>query len=147
MFCSTNERHTCWLRKFALQNFHTESPSDETRRHLENTLCIVRKSEFSVMELVRVRYSYNNEPVMNELLARSASFSWPNGVRNGDFEFRVAAMVRAGSRQRKMVAMSRNLPIWMSVGRALSRRPRGVISSLSVSARTCNSRIQVMSVQ
>jgi hypothetical protein len=50
----TNEGHTCRLRKFVLQNFHSESPSEETRRHLENALCIVRKSELSVMALVEV---------------------------------------------------------------------------------------------
>lgn len=97
-------------------------------------------------ELVKSGCLNNDEPFANELLARSASFSWPNGVRNGDFELIVAAMVRAGSRQRKMVAMSRNLPIWTSVGRELSRRPRGVISSLGVRAPTYNSRFQVMSV-
>ena len=45
----TNEEHTCRLRKFVLQNFRSESPSEETRRQLENALCIVRKSELSVM--------------------------------------------------------------------------------------------------
>ena len=76
------------------------------------------------------------DPVLNAILARSASSSWPNGVRNGDFELRVAAIVSAGSRQRKTVAMSKNFPMWTSVGRTLSRRPRGVISSSGVSART-----------
>jgi hypothetical protein len=50
----TNERHTCRLRKFFLQNLCSESPSEEARRQVENALCIVRKSELSVMELVGI---------------------------------------------------------------------------------------------
>jgi hypothetical protein len=41
----------------------------------------------------------------------SASDSWPNGVMNGDFEFNVAAIVSAGSRQRNKAANSKNFPV------------------------------------
>ncbi len=54
MFCLANMGHTCRLRKFVLQKFHSDSPSEEARRQLENALCIVRKSELSVMALVEV---------------------------------------------------------------------------------------------
>jgi hypothetical protein len=47
-------KHTCWLRKFILQNFRAEFISEETRRQLANALCIVRKSELSAMISVRV---------------------------------------------------------------------------------------------
>ena len=49
-----NEGHTCRLRKFVLQNLCSESPLEEARRQLENALCIVRKSELSVIALVEV---------------------------------------------------------------------------------------------
>ena len=50
-------------------------------------------------------------PILNAFLARAASCSKPKGVTNGDLEFRVAAIVRAGSRHRKSAAIRRNLPI------------------------------------
>ena len=79
---------------------------------------------------MRVRH----EPILKDALARSDSCSKPNGVRNGDFAFNVAAMVNAGSRQRNMAAMRRNFPRCTSVGSLLSRRPMGVISSDTVKA-------------
>lgn len=56
-------------------------------------------------------------PVLKDNLMLSASDSWPNGVMNGDFEFNVAAIVNAGSRQRNKAANSKNFPIsYMRIG-------------------------------
>lgn len=49
---------------------------------------------------------------MKDDLILSASDSCPNGVINGDLEFRVAAIVRAGSKHLKSAANKRNLPVW-----------------------------------
>jgi len=58
-------------------------------------LCIVKKSELLAL---------------NRPFARSATSSEPNGTRNGDLEDKAAAIVRAGSKQRKVVAISKNFP-------------------------------------
>jgi hypothetical protein len=60
-----------------------------------NALWIVKKSEFLAL---------------NRLFARSAASSEPNGMRNGDLEDNVAAIVRAGSKQQNVVAISKNFP-------------------------------------
>ena len=123
------------------QNFLTKlGEMDDARRQLENALCIVRKSEFSMK--LKSRYGNDfivneHEPTLNECFALSASCSSPNGETKGDLELRVAAMVSAGSRQRKRVAISKNLPRCTSVGNLLSNLPIGVISSTGVKARTC----------
>jgi len=57
----------------------------------------------------------------------------------GDLELSVAAIVRAGSRQRNTVAIRRNFPRWTSVGSLLNSLPIGDISSEGVNARTCGS--------
>ena len=46
---------------------------------------------------------------MKEALDLSASASLPKGVIKGDLEFKAAAIVRAGSRHLKRVAIKRNL--------------------------------------
>lgn len=51
-----------------------------------------------------------NIPILNEFLALLASCSSPSGDKNGDFEFKVAAIVRAGSKHRNIVAIRRNFP-------------------------------------
>lgn len=72
----------------------------------------------------------------NELLARSASCSMPNGTMNGDLELKAAAIVNAGSRHRNNTAVSKNLPRCTSVGNMLKSLPIGVMSSDGVRART-----------
>ena len=79
----------------------------------------------------------DNVPTRNEFLARSACTSCPNGVKNGDFALKAAAIVRAGSRHWNKAAMRRNFPKCTSMGSLLSKRPRGVISCAEVSAFTC----------
>jgi len=71
------------------------------------------------------------------------------GDINGDFAFSVAAIVRAGSRQRNNAAVNKNLPRWTSVGNFESSRPIGVISSEGVKARTLNiiEETEIVSVQ
>lgn len=107
-------------------------------RQLENALWMVKKSEFSDF-ILRLRFLRNRQydsPTRKEFLARSASCSSPNGATKGDLEFNVAAMVSAGSKHRKMVDISKNLPRWTSVGSLLNSLPIGVISSEIVNART-----------
>ena len=70
-------------------------PLVETLLQPSKALWIVRKSELLTLK---------------RLFARSAASSEPNGTRNGDLEDRVAAIVRAGSKQRKVVAVSKNFP-------------------------------------
>lgn len=72
----------------------------------------------------------------NKAFARSASCSKPKGATKGDFELSVAAMVSAGSRQRKSVAINKNFPRCTSVGSLLKSLPIGVMSSEAVRART-----------
>lgn len=76
-------------------------------------------------------------PNLKVALVRSASASRPRGDKKGDLELSAAAIVRAGSRQRKSAAIRRNFPRWTSVGSLLRSLPIGVISSVGVSARTC----------
>lgn len=100
---------------------------------------MVRKSEFPSRMCHGLFILFNldlDAPILKLFLALSASCSRPNGVTNGDFEFRVAAIVRAGSRQRNTAATSRNFPRCTSVGNLLRRRPIGVISSVAVRAPT-----------
>lgn len=54
----------------------------------------------------------------------------------GDLELSVAAMVSAGSRQRKNAAVSRNLPRCTSMGNFDSNLPIAVMSSFGVKALT-----------
>lgn len=67
-------------------------------------------------------------PILKEVFWRWASCSLPKGVKNGDLELRLAAIVSAGSRQPKTQATKRNLPRWTSVGSLLKSRPMAVIS-------------------
>lgn len=53
---------------------------------------------------------YRYSPTRNVNFAASAASSLPMGATKGDFALRVAAIVNAGSRQRKTVAINRNLP-------------------------------------
>jgi len=70
-------------------------PLRETLLQPSKALCIVKKSELLAL---------------NRLFAISAASSEPNGTRNGDLEDKVAVIVRAESKQRKVVAISKNFP-------------------------------------
>lgn len=72
-----------------------------------------RRRHQSANDWVTSIKSSRDVPILNEDLARSASCSRPKGATKGDFELRVAAMVRAGSRHLKRAAVRRNLPTAM----------------------------------
>src|SRR5258708_33781617 len=100
---------------------------------------MVKKSESSVVTKVRNRrVKYRKIPDRKDALANAASASCPKGVMNGLLEVRAAAIVKAGSRHLNIDAKRRNFPRWTSVGSLDNKRPIGVISSIGVSAFTCN---------
>lgn len=61
------------------------------------------------------RKSECSSAVLNDRLTVSASASLPKGVRKKDFEFRVAAIVRAASKHPNMVASRHNLAVCTSL--------------------------------
>lgn len=58
----------------------------------------------------RMLVAYQPLPFLKDCLTVSASCSLPNGTTNGDLEFKVAAIVSAGSKHLNKAASSRNLP-------------------------------------
>ena len=78
--------------------------------------CVVDSQEVRILctqDQANAQHYYRSRahiPTRKDNFAFSASASRPRGVRKGDLELSVAAMVSAGSRQRNTVAMSRNFP-------------------------------------
>lgn len=105
--------------------------------------CVVNRQEIRIFwNAIRIfarAICPSHLPTLKWLFARSASASAPNGIKNGDLEESAAAIVKAGSRQRNIVAINKNFPRWTSVGSLLSNLPKGVISSVVVNALTCKS--------
>lgn len=77
-------------------------PSSHALRQRQYARYITRKSECS-------------SAVLKDRLTVSASASRPNGVRKKDLELRVAAMVKAASRQPKIVESKQSFAVWTSL--------------------------------
>lgn len=61
------------------------------------------------------RKSECSSAILKDRLTVSASASRPKGLRKKDLEFRVAAIVKAASRQPKMVDSKHNLAVCTSL--------------------------------